>query len=476
MEQYEILVIGSGEAGKYLAWTLAQAGRRTALVERRLVGGSCPNIACLPSKNVIYSAKVASLARRGSEFGLDGEPPAINMQGVFQRKQKMVDGLKQLHWDRFRSSGTDLILGEARFLGPRTVEVSLQEGGSRVIAGERVFLSLGSRATLPDLPGLAASNPMTHIEALDLQRLPEHLVVLGGGYVGLELAQELRRFGARVTVIERGPQLASREDPEVGAALFALFREEGIDVQLETNVREVAGRSGQEVRIRVEGPQGAQDIEGSDLLVALGRTPNTQSIGLEKAGVELDSHGYIKVNDRLETTAEKIWAMGDCAGSPQFTHAAYDDFRVVRDNLLGSGTPRTTRGRLIPSCLFTDPELVRVGLNEKQARQLGIPYRMAQLPASAVLRTRTVSEPRGFLKMLIAAASDQILGFTAFCVEASELLASVQTAMVGHLPYTVLRDALYTHPTMSEGFVFMLSDLPAQIYGELRTDKTVSTT
>ena len=455
MEQYEILVIGSGEAGKYLAWTLAQAGRRTALVERRLVGGSCPNIACLPSKNVIYSAKVASLARRGSEFGLEGEPLAINMQGVFERKQKMVNGLKQLHLDRFRSSGTDLILGEARFLGPRTVEVSLQEGGSRVIAGECVFLSLGSRATLPDIPGLAAASPMTHIEALDLQRVPEHLVVLGGGYVGLELAQALRRFEARVTVIERGAQLASREDPEVGTALFELFHEEGIDVQLETNVREVAGRSGQEVRIRIEGPQGAQDIEGSDLLVALGRTPNTQSIGLEKAGVELDSHGYIQVNDRLETTAEKVWAMGDCAGSPQFTHAAYDDFRVVRDNLLGGH--RSTRHRLIPSCLFTDPELVHIGLNEREAQRL-IPYRLATMPMAGILRTRTVSEGRGFVKMLIGDQTDEILGFAAFGVEASELLAAVQTAMLGSLPYTVLRDGIFTHPTVAEGFVFLLEN------------------
>lgn len=460
MEQYEILIIGSGEAGKYLAWTLAQAGRRTALVERRLVGGSCPNIACLPSKNVIYSAKVASLARRGPEFGLVGEPLTINMQGVFERKQRMVGGLKQLHLDRFRSSGADLIMGEARFLGPRTVEVCLLEGGSRVIEGERVFLSLGSRATLPNVPGLTAANPMTHIEALDLQRVPEHLIVLGGGYVGLELAQALRRFGARVTVIERGPQLASREDPEVGAALLELFREEGIDVQLEANVREVAGRSGQEIRVRVEGPQGTQDIEGSDLLVALGRTPNTQSIGLEKAGVELDARGYIQVNDRLETTAEKVWAVGDCAGSPQFTHAAYDDFRVVRDNLLGGH--RSTRNRLIPSCLFTDPELVRIGLNERDAQRCQIAYRLATMPMAGILRTRTVSEGRGFVKMLIGDQTDEILGFTAFGVEASELLAAVQTAMLGHLPYTVLRDGIFTHPTVAEGFVFLLENAPTK--------------
>ena len=308
---------------------------------------------------------------------------------------------------------------------------------------------MGTRATLPDVPGLIDAAPMTHVEALELERVPEHLIVLGGGYVGLELAQAMRRFGSEVTVIERGPQLAGREDPDVGAALLELFRDEGIEVLLKTEVRHVDGRSGQGIRVRSAGANGDQTIEASDLLVAAGRTPNTQGIGADLAGVELDSRGYVKVNERLETTAPGVWAMGDCAGSPQFTHVAFDDFRIVRDNL--NGGSRTTRNRLIPFCMFTDPELARVGLNESEARARHIAYRAARMPMAAVLRTRTISEPRGFMKMLIDEGSDRILGFTVFGAEASELMATVQTAMLGNLPYTALRDALFTHPTAAEG-------------------------
>lgn len=475
-DRYEILVIGSGEAGKYLAWTMAKAGRRTALVERKLIGGSCPNIACLPSKNVIHSAKVASYLKRSAEFGAEAADFRIDMAGVYRRKQAMVEDLISLHLDRFKSSGAELIMGQAQFTGERTVEVALNAGGSRTLTGDNVFLDIGTRSVLPDIPGLSEANPMTHIEALNLQRRPEHLIVLGAGYIAMELAQAFRRFGSAVTVIERGAQMARSEDEDAGTALLELFRAEGINVLLNTTLRKVVGVSGSEVKLDLAGSSQDSSLRGTDLLIATGRVPNTQGIGLERVGVDVDSRGYIKVNEKLETTAPGVWAMGDCAGTPQFTHAAYDDFRVVRDHLLGNGGSRTTRDRLIPSCTFTDPELVRVGLNEKQARRLGIPYRVAQMPASAVLRTRTVSEPRGFMKMLIAADSDKILGFTAFCVEASELLAAVQTAMAGDLPYTVLRDTIYTHPTMSEGFVFMLSDVPARIYNETGTDERVAAT
>jgi pyruvate/2-oxoglutarate dehydrogenase complex dihydrolipoamide dehydrogenase (E3) component len=461
MDNYENLVVGSGEAGKYLAWTMAKAGRRTALVERKFIGGSCPNIACLPSKNVIHSAKIASLVKRAQEFGLEGHPLATSMTGVLHRKQKMVNDLIELHLERFQASGAELIMGNAQFIGERTVEVSLNGGGSRVLAAERLFLNLGTRTSMPDVAGLAAAKPMTHIKALDLDRLPGHLVVLGGGYVGLELAQAIRRFGSLVTVIQRGSQLASGEDADVGSALFELFREEGIEVLLEATVREVSGRSGEEIRIIVDNPSGTRNIQATDLVVATGRTPNTQSIGVETLGVELDSRGYIKVNDRLETTAQNVWALGDCAGSPQFTHAAYDDFRIVRDNLNGGN--RSTRNRLVPSCLFTDPELARVGLNESDAKRLGIEYRLAKMPMATVLRTRTISEPRGFIKVLIGAHSDAILGLTAFGAEASELLAAVQTAMLGGLPYTLLRDGIFTHPTISEGLVFLLANVPAKV-------------
>jgi pyruvate/2-oxoglutarate dehydrogenase complex dihydrolipoamide dehydrogenase (E3) component len=458
IESYDVLVIGSGEAGKYLAWTMAGEGHRTAVVERKWIGGSCPNIACLPSKNIIYSARVRSLAGRAAEFGVEAGPAATSMKGVQDRKRAMVEGLRQMHLERYRASGAELIMGQARFTAPRTVDVELADGGTRRISGDRVFLNLGTHATVPDLPGLAAAGPMTHIELLDLDRLPEHLVVMGGGYVGLELAQAMRRFGSRVTVIEQGPQLAGGEDPDVAAAVHDLLGDEGIDVRLRTRVRGVKGASGREVCVLTEGPDGEGSVTGTDLLVAVGRTPNTEGIGLEKAGVERTKAGYIKVDEHLATTADRVWAMGECAGSPQFTHVAFDDFRVVRDQLTG-GT-RTTTGRLVPFCMFVDPELARVGCNETEARRRGIRYRLLRLPMAAVLRTRTLSEPRGFLKMLIAADSDEILGFTAFGAEASELMAAVQVAMIGHLPYTALRTGIFTHPTAAEGLTGLLSGAP----------------
>src|SRR5271156_4085319 len=456
-EKYEILVLGSGEAGKWTAWTMADEGQRTAMVERKWLGGSCPNIACLPSKNVIYSARIASLARRGAEFGLEMDRLRINMAGVQQRKREMVEAEHQFHAKRTADAGIELIMGERRFVAPKTVEVALNDGGTRRILGERVFLDLGSHSAMPNVPGLAASNPMTHIEVLDLDRLPGHLIVIGGGYIGLELAQAMRRFGSGVTVVEQGAQLAEREDPDVGAALLDLFHDEGIEVLVGTHVSQVDGYSGKEVRVYAKDGPGERIIEGTDLLVTVGRTPNTKGIGLEQVGVELDERGYIKVNHRLETTASNVWAMGDCAGSPHFTHVAYNDFRIVHDNLKGGN--RTTKDRIVPFCMFTDPELARVGRNENEAKRDRIDYRVAKLPMANVLRTVTIDEPRGFMKMLIGKESDEIVGFTAFGAEASELMAAVQTAMVGRLPYTVLRDTIFAHPTMSEGLVFLLNQV-----------------
>ena len=464
LEAYDVLVIGSGEAGKYLAWNMATTGRKTALVERRLIGGSCPNIACLPSKNVIHSAKVASyVLKRSVDFGVKVNDAKVDMTGVYKRKQTMVDGLVSVHLDRFRSSGAELIMGQATFTEERTVKVVLNDGGVRTLTADKLFLSLGTRSVIPDIPGLVGANPLTHVEALDLQRLPEHLIVLGAGYIALELAQAFRRFGSSVTIIERGAQIASKEDEYVSQALLKLFQDEGVSVLLSSSITKVCGSSGSSVEIEIAGPSGPGRLKGTDLLVATGRIPNTQDIGLERLGVQVDEFGYVKVNEQLETTAPNVWAVGDCAGTPQFTHAAYDDFRILRNNLLGAGPTRTTHNRLIPSCLFTDPELVRVGLNERDLRGLNIPYRIATMPASAVLRTRTISEPRGFLQIFVASDTDKILGFTAFCAEASELLAAVQTAMSGNLPYTVLRDTIYAHPTMSEGLVVLFSELAAQI-------------
>ena len=459
-EKFENLVIGSGGSGKFVAWTMAGAGHRTAMVERWLLGGACPNVACLPSKNIVYSARVISLARRGAEFGLKTEAMSVDMKTVQRRKRLMVEGLHQMHVDATTKSGAELIMGNARFIAPRTVEIDLHSGGKRTIFGERVFLDLGSRAAMPEVPGLKDAKPMTHVEFLDLDRIPEHLIVIGGGYVGLELSQAMRRLGSKVTVLEESPQLAIHEDPDVGAALRDLFVDEGIEVLLGTETRQVEGRSGDRVRVQVSDGQGKRTIEGTDLLVATGRKANTEGIGLDLTGVQLNEHGYIKVNERLQTTSDNIWAMGDCAGSPMFTHVAYDDFRIVHDNLNGGN--RTTKNRLIPFCMFTDPELARVGKNETEARRAGIEYRLVKMPMAEILRTRTISEPRGLLKMLIAKDSDEILGFTALGFEASELMVAAQTAMIGHMPYTMLRDAIFTHPTMSEGLNELLANVPAK--------------
>jgi pyruvate/2-oxoglutarate dehydrogenase complex dihydrolipoamide dehydrogenase (E3) component len=455
---YEILIIGSGEAGKFLAWTMAKAGKRTAVVERKLIGGSCPNIACLPSKNVIHSAKVAEYVRHAAEFGIKTRDVKIEMTGVLERKRKMVAEMVAVHVDHYKTSGAELIMGEARFEGPHSVDVRLNDGGFLLLDADRIFLNVGTRAAIPDTSGLKEARPLTHVEALELDRVPEHLVVIGGGYVGLELGLAMRRFGSKVTILERGPQIASNEDPDVADVLLKAFQSEGIEVLFNTHLSKVQGVSGQSVTLDVKQIDGARALKASDILVAAGRVPNTEALDVAKAGVELNGRGYIKVNERLETTAPDIWAMGDCTGGPIFTHVAYDDFRIVRDNL--NGRNRTTHNRLVPFCMFTDPELARVGLNELEARRRGIPYRLAKIPMAEVLRTQTLGETEGFLKALVSAESDEILGFTAIGNQAGELMAVVQTAVLAKVPYTTLRDTIYTHPTMAEGLTVLFGTAP----------------
>jgi pyruvate/2-oxoglutarate dehydrogenase complex dihydrolipoamide dehydrogenase (E3) component len=452
-EEYDVVVLGSGEAGKYLAWTLASKGERTALVEQKYVGGSCPNIACLPSKNVVHSAKVASYFRNSEQFGITKSNWKIDMAGVRKRKRAMVDDLVAIHLVKYKVSGAELVMGSGRFIAPRTVQVDLADGRTRILHGKRVILSTGSRAAIDPIPGLREAHPLTHVEALELDTLPEHLIVLGGGYVGLEFAQAFRRFGSRVTVIERSARLAHREDQDVSDALHQLFADEGIEVRTGMTIERVTGTSGESVRV-----QGNATIDGTHLLAATGRIPNTQNIGLEIAGVETANDGHVKVNEKLETTAEHVWAVGDCAGSPHFTHIAFDDFRVVRDNLAGGH--RVTTGRLVPFCLFTDPELARVGLDETEAKAKGIAYRLAKIPMSVVLRTFTLSEKRGFMKALVSVNDDRILGFTAFGPEAGEVMAVVQLAISAQLPYTALRDSVLTHPTMAEGLTLLFAATP----------------
>lgn len=458
-EKFDIVVLGSGEAGKFLAWTAAKEGKKVAVVERRYIGGSCPNIACLPSKNVIHSAKVASLFGRAGEFGIHAGNWHVDMKGVRERKRRMVDGLKDLHLANFEKSGATLIMGSGRFVGPKTLEVTDPQGATRLLAGDRIVINTGSRAAVAEIPGLLDSKPLTHIEALELDVVPDHLIVLGGGYIGLELSQAFRRLGSRVTIIERNSHLIHQEDEDVSEAVGELFRDDGIEVLTGTQVTHVEGHSGAAVSVRVAGIGEDRVIPASHILVAAGRIPNTGGIGLDVAGVELTERGYVRVDERLQTTAPDVWAVGDCAGSPQFTHIGFDDFRVVRDNW--AGKVHSTKGRQVPFCVFTDPEIARIGLNEKEARAQGIPYRVARLPMAAVLRTRTLSETRGFIKALVEADGERILGCTIFGVEASAILSTIQVAMLAGLPYTALRDTVFAHPTVAEGLVSIFSNVPS---------------
>jgi len=462
IEQFDVLIFGGGTGGKLTAWTSAKEGLRTAVVERGLVGGSCPNIACLPTKNVIHSAKVADFVRHDRDFGIGTEPASASIAAVRARKRNMVDGLVSTHLDKYKASGAQLVFGEGSFVAQKTIEVRMKDGGVRTLRGDRVFLNLGTHAAIPDIPGLRAAKPLTHVEALELDHLPTHLIVIGGGYVGLEFAQAYARFGSRVTMLERGPQLLAKEDKDVAAVLLEFLRQDGVDVRLNTATVQVDGCSGSGVRVTLQTPAGPVTLGGSDILVAAGRVPNTHNIGLEKTDVTLDARGFIQVNERLETTAPDIWALGECAGSPQFTHVSEDDFKIVHSNLHGGS--RTTRDRLIPFCLFTDPEYARVGLSELEAANAGISCRVAKLPMDAVLRARTLSETRGFMKALVRNDSDEILGFTAIGPQAGEVMSVVQTAMMGKLPYTALRDAIYTHPTMAEGLGPLFGEVPARTH------------
>jgi len=457
-EQFEVLILGSGQGGKLLAWHMARSGRRTAVVERRWIGGSCPNIACLPSKNEIWSAEVAHLAHHAAHFGTTTGPVATDMAKVRQRKRDMVNREIDFHLQQYKTTGTELIMGTGRFVAPKTLEVRLNDGGTRELAGDQVFLNIGTHAAIPSVPGLEAARPLTHIEALELDYLPPHLIVLGGGYVGLELAQAYLRFGSRVTVIQSGPQLMTREDPDVADEMQRILSDEGMQILVAAEPLNVHGKSGEEVSVTVRTNSGEQKIEGSDILVAAGRIPNTSGIGLEKAGVELDGRGYIRVNERLETTASGVWALGESAGSPQFTHVSVDDFRIIRDNLAGG--KRSTRDRLVPYCLFTDPPLAHVGLSEGDAQRQGVTVRVARLPMSAVLRTEATGETQGFMKALIGGSDDRILGFTMIGSEAGEVMVAVQMAILANLPYGRLRDAVLVHPTIAEGLGSLFSNVP----------------
>jgi pyruvate/2-oxoglutarate dehydrogenase complex dihydrolipoamide dehydrogenase (E3) component len=458
-EVYDLLILGSGAGSKLLAWTFAGRGQHVAVVERKYVGGACPNIACLPSKNVIHTAQFVHNVRRSEEFGIGIDRFNVNMPAVRDRKRRMVQGLVDTHLALFKQSGAELIIASGKFVGPKTLEATLPDGTKRLLRGEKVVIGTGTHASIENIPGLAAARPLTHVEALELDVVPGHLIVIGAGYVGLEFAQAMRRFGSKVTIVGRNHRLIHSEDDDITQGLADLLRDEGVDLVLNATIKSVSGESGLSVRVSVDRDGAEKSMEGTHILAATGRVPNTKGIGLELMGVELTERGYINVNERLETTAPDVWAVGEVAGSPHFTHISEDDFRVVRDNMLGGN--RVTTGRQVPFCLFTDPEFARIGLTEKEARTKGIAYRLFKVPMAAVLRARSLMETRGFLKCLVARDSDEILGFAALGVGAGEIMGCVQIAMLGRMPYTALREAVLAHPTIPEGLVSLFSATPS---------------
>jgi pyruvate/2-oxoglutarate dehydrogenase complex dihydrolipoamide dehydrogenase (E3) component len=450
-ERFELLVVAGGKGGKTLAMDLAKAGRRVAMVERtpEMIGGTCINLACIPSKTLIRSAEVAALTRHAREFGVDATLGTVEAPPLLARKEAVVHAMRAMNLGQFEASGMELVMGDVRFVGPRRVEVSAPDGTTRVLEGEQAVVNLGSRPALPGIPGLADARPLTSETLLELHRIPPALIVLGGSYVGLELAQAMRRFGSRVTIVERGPQLLSREDEDVAALVADLLREDGIDVVLGADVQSVTRSANGTVQVELATADGPRRLTADDVLAALGRTPNTDGAGLDRAGVEVDAHGFVRVDEHLRTTEPGTFAVGDITGGPQFTHVSLDDYRIVRSNLAGPG--RSTSGRLIPYAVFIDPELGRVGLTERDARAQGLDVRIAQLPASSVPRAKTLGATRGMFKAVVDRATDRILGAAVLAANGGEVITTIQMAMLGGLPAAALRDGLIAHPTMAEG-------------------------
>jgi pyruvate/2-oxoglutarate dehydrogenase complex dihydrolipoamide dehydrogenase (E3) component len=448
-QHYDAVVIGSGQGGNPLARALAESGRRTALVEREHVGGTCINSGCTPTKTMIASAKVAYLDRRSADYGVLDGPVTVDMIRVRQRKREIVESFRTGDEQRLERARVDLIPGQASFAAPKELEIHLNEGGTLRLTADNVFINVGTRPANPPVEGLDSVPTLNSTTVMELDEVPDHLLVLGGGYVGLEFAQMFRRFGNEVTIVQRGPQLLSREDTDVAEAVADVLRQDGVEVLLHTQAERAAQTENGRIRLSVRTPDGEHDLEGSHLLAAAGRTPNTDTLNLEAAGVETDDRGFVKVNERLETNVEGVWALGDVKGGAAFTHVSYDDYRVIKANLL-DGADATTAGRLIPYTVFTDPQLGRVGLSETEAREQGRDVLVAQMPMSHVARALEVDEPRGMMKAIVDSETDRILGAAVLGIEGGEIAAMLQIAMLGGLPYTALRDGVFAHPTLAE--------------------------
>jgi len=469
--RYDAIVVGSGQAGTPLSRTLARAGWKTALIEREHVGGTCINEGCAPTKTMVASARVAYLARRAADYGVHTGPVSVDMARVRQRKRDIVDSFRNGSQRRVENTeGLDLLMGEASFIGPKSVEVHvlsavegrLNSGEIHHLTADKIFINTGARPRKPSLPGLDSVPYLDSTSIMELDEVSEHLVVLGGGYVGLEFGQMFRRFGSQVTIVQRRGQLLTREDGDVAEEVANILREDGIEVLLGTHalrVRQVPDENGGRIQLAVRTAEGERTLTGSNLLVAVGRVPNTDRLNLAAAGVQTDERGFIQVNERLETNVPGTYALGDVKGGPAFTHISYDDFRIIRSNLLKGGNA-TTAGRLVPYTVFIDPQLGRVGLSEREAQAQGRNIRVAKMPMSYVSRALEIDEPRGFMKAVVDADTGQILGAAILGIEGGEIMAVLQMALMGRVPYTVLRDAVFAHPTLAESLnnLFMALD------------------
>jgi pyruvate/2-oxoglutarate dehydrogenase complex dihydrolipoamide dehydrogenase (E3) component len=447
-EDYDAILIGSGQGGNPLAGALTAAGKKTALIERQDVGGTCINRGCTPTKTMVASARAAYLARRAADYGVDAGNIAVDLGRVRERKRAIVSSFRDGGEKRLEKAHVELIRGEASFTGPQQIRVALQTGGERRLTAPQIFIDTGTRSGAPPIEGLDTVPYLDNERIMELGQVPEHLVILGGGYIGVEFCQMFRRFGSNVTVIHSGAQLLSGEDQDVAAEVLKILRQDGIEILLNARTEKVS-RSGGVIALKVEADGQALTIEGSHLLVATGRVPNTSALNPAAAGIQLDDRGYIQANDRLETSAPGVYALGDVKGGPQFTHIAYDDYRILKANLLDGGN-RTVRDRMVPYTIFMDPELGRVGMTEAQAKKSGQKIRVARMAMTSVARALEVDETRGLMKAVVDAETEEILGATVLGIEGGEIMAVFQMAMMGHLKYSVLRDAVFAHPTLAE--------------------------